>query len=108
MPLKSPPAEPVGDPPPPPPAFASTNAVEAACVVFVPTAAVGTVGVPVSAGETDSTAVVPEPVVVAAIICPLLFVAATGADADTDAPLTPVALAAVPVVFAALFGMIDA
>jgi hypothetical protein len=30
---------------------ADTNAVEAACVVFVPAVAVGTVGVPVNAGE---------------------------------------------------------
>ncbi|MFM0174130.1 hypothetical protein PQR33_32920 [Paraburkholderia sediminicola] len=34
-------------------AFASTNAVVAICVVFVPTVAVGAVGVPVSAGEAS-------------------------------------------------------
>jgi hypothetical protein len=36
-----------------PPALASTNAVVATCVVFVPTVAVGAVGVPVRAGEAS-------------------------------------------------------
>ena len=35
----------------PPPALARTKAVVASCVVFVASAAVGAVGVPVSAGE---------------------------------------------------------
>jgi hypothetical protein len=45
----------VAPPPPPPPAAtaAVTKAVEAACVVLVPGAAVGTVGVPVSAGDVS-------------------------------------------------------
>src|SRR5690348_12061406 len=48
--------------PPPPEATALvTKAVVAICVVFVPAAAVGAVGVPVSAGEAEKTTE-PDPV----------------------------------------------
>lgn len=43
----------VTEPPPPAATAAVTNAVDAACVVFVPGNAVGTVGVPVSAGDAS-------------------------------------------------------
>jgi hypothetical protein len=60
-------------PPPPPPPLASTNAVVAICVVFVPTLAVGAVGVPVSAGEADNT-VFPVPVLDVTPVPPLATV----------------------------------
>jgi hypothetical protein len=48
----------------PAPPFAKTKAVVASCVVLVPRVAVGAVGVPVKAGETDNDKTVPVPVVV--------------------------------------------
>jgi hypothetical protein len=44
--------------------LASTNAVVAICVVFVPTVAVGAVGVPVSAGDARDAGTAPLTVVV--------------------------------------------
>jgi hypothetical protein len=77
---------------------ACTNAVEAACVVFVPPVAVGTIGVPVRVGDAESTTVVPVPVVVAplnAVPLPLTTVAVGTlgtALANTTAPV-PVVVA---------------
>lgn len=98
LPDRSPPAVPLGGSDVG--SAACTKAVEAAWKVFVPSVAVGTVGSPERAGETDSATVDPVPVVVAATIWLLPFVPTTAAELGGAAPDNCVAFVAVAAVAA--------